>query len=209
MPKSYTNDAIEKCRELYCKYGGKNVEAIEREMKKSGWPLWTKANLFDRGKYGSKNWREGWIDKYGFDNSLRIFNEKLVTKVNSDEQDLYIGIKTVRERLGKVALLDNASKDDLAKYRDFCKLEIEARRNLNLTKDNFETFVSGYEKLLTWAGSIDEQLAKLLVKYGDQFAELAKAHYGKSEDEFDDGTESREDEGGKQPFSLLAGGKDR
>ncbi len=201
MGKSYSEEAIETCRRLYCKYGGKNFDAIQREMRKAGWVGWTKSNLNDRGRIGTRTFREGWIDRYGFDRSLKLHIEKLTEKVNDDEQSLYLGIKTVRERLEKAALGDGASKDDLAKYRDFCKLEIEARRNLNLSRDNLETFVAGYEKLTIWAPDIDAQLAKLLAQHTDRFAELAAAHYGK--DEGDDGAGFREDESGGESFSLL------
>lgn len=202
MPRAYNEDARELCRKLYCKYGGKNLDAVERDMRKAGYVNWNKAVLHDRGREGTKNYRVGWINNFGFERSLKLHLEKLTEQVNDDEQGLYIDIKSVRQRLGKVALGDSASKDDLAKYRDFCKLEIEARRNLNLTRDNLETFVSGYEKLLIWAAGVDDQLAKLLVKHTDRFADLAAAHYGK-EDEVDDGAELRADESGGEPFSLL------
>lgn len=202
MGKAYAPEAVEHCRSLYLKYGGKNHDAIQREMRKAGWPLWSKVNLHDRGIYGGKSWREGWIDKYGFERSLKLATERMVEKVNDDEQGLYIDIKAVRKRLGNKALAGDADKDELAKYRDFCKLEIEARRNLDLSRDNLETFVSGYEKLLIWAPDVDVGLAKLLAKHGDRFAELAAAHYGKPE-EIDDGAIDREDEGGGEPFSLL------
>jgi len=202
--KAYPEEAIELCRKLYCKYGGNNHDLIEREMRKAGWAKWSKMNLQNRGREGTRSERMGWIARYGFERSLKLHIEKLAEKVNDDEQGLYIDIKAVRKRLGQRALGENADKDDLAKYRDFCKLEIEARRNLNLTRDNFETFVSGYEKLLTWASDIDPQLAKLLAKCTDKFAELAQAHYGK--DEVDDGAELRTDESGGEPFSLIARG---
>lgn len=199
MAKRYDQEAIELARKLYCKYGGRNHEAIEAEMQKV-YPGWGKANLHSRGK--GDNERLGWIEKYGFDNSLKLHLQKLTESVNDDEQDLYLGIKAVRKRLQSAVASGEATRDELYQYRDFSKLEIEARKNLDLSRDNLETFVAGYEKLLTWSADIDKELAKLLVKHGPRFAELAEAHYGKTQAEFD-GASNREDEGGDEPFSLL------
>lgn len=202
MSQRYDQEAIELCRKLYCKYGGKNYDAIEAEMQKV-YPGWRRSNLFDRKKKKTdKVPHEGWINKYGFDNSLKLHLQKLTESVNDDEQDLYLGIKAVRKRLQTTVAAGEATRDELYQYRDFCKLEIEARRNLDLSRDNLETFVSGYEKLLTWAADIDKDLAKLLVKHGSKMAELAEAHYGKTQAEFDR-ADAGEDEGGDEPFSLL------
>lgn len=179
MPRKYNQDAIELCRQLYCKYGGKNHDAIEREMRKT-YPGWKKQNLLDKGI--GKNERFGWITTYGFENSLKLHLQKLTESVNDDEQDLYIGIKTVRKTMQLKAVGENVTKDELYQYRDFCKLEIEARRNLDLTRDNLETFVAGYEKLLMWLADLDKDATRLLVKYGDKLMELAKVHYGETED---------------------------
>lgn len=192
MPKVYGPEAIDLCRSLYCKYGGRNHIGIEAEMQKT-YPGWQKENLHDRT---GKQPRIGWITKYGFDNSLKLHLQKLTESVNDDEQDLYIGIRTVRKAMQSVVVGKEAKKDDIYQYRDFCKLEIEARKNLDLSRDNFETFVAGYEKLVMWLGDKDPQAVKLLIKHGDYLTDLAQAHYGKSE-EINDGTGVGEDEGGE------------
>jgi hypothetical protein len=196
MAKAYGPEAVELARQLYLKYGGKNFDAIQAEMQRQ-YPGWRKLNLVDRKRHDARG-REshGWVTKYGFERSLELYSQKLAESVNDDEQDLYLGIKTIRQSLQKLALAKSPSKDDLAKYRDFCKLEIEARRNLDLSRDNLETFVSGYEKLLIWLGELDPDTAKRLIKNGDRLIEMAQAHYGKPE-EVDDGAGDREDEGGE------------
>lgn len=199
MPTSYGPDAIEKARGLYLKYGS-NHAAIEREMRKD-YPSWRRQNLVYRKE---KDGREklGWIKEYRFEESLKLHLQTLTEAVNDDEQGLYIGIKDFRKIARERAMALDAKRDDLYIYRDFCKLEIEARKNLDLSRDNLETFVAGYEKLLIWIGELDPAAAKMLVKHGDKLAELAQAHYGKTETEFD-GASNREDEGGDEPFSLL------
>lgn len=198
--KRYNEKAIELARSLYCKHGGQNLDAVERGMRKAGYPKWNKKTLFDKGRENTPNYRMGWIAKHGFENSLRIWTEKLVESVNDDEQDLYLGIRTVRKELQKKVVAGNATKDELYQYRDFAKLEIEARRNLDLSRDNLETFVAGYEKMLSWLREIDPAAAKLVVKNGDKLAELAAAHYGKTEAD-DVGAGDRENEGGDGPHA--------
>lgn len=206
MAKKYSQDAIEKARGLYIKYGGENFDAIQREMRKQ-YPSWTKANLVGREEkaYRGRVAREkhGWIDLYGFEKSLKLHLQELATTAKSDEQDLYLGIRAVRKELQTKVAAGMATKDEVYSYRDFCKLEIDARKNLDLSQDNLETFVSGYEKLLIWLGELDAGAAKMLVKHGDRLAEMAKAHYGEAETDHD-GAGDREDEGGGEPFSLLA-----
>lgn len=200
MPEKYGPDAHERCRQLYCKYGGSNYDAIQAEMQKD-YPGWRKSNLFDRKKRKEDRVPQlGWINRFGFEKSLALYTQTLVESVNDDEQDLYVSIKAVRKRLKDKAVAGTATKDELYQFRDFAKLEIEARRNLDLTRDNLETFVAGYEKLVQWA---PPDLKKLLVKYGEKLVEMAQAHYGSSE-EVDDGAGPREDEGGEQPSRRLS-----
>lgn len=199
MPKPYDKKAIELCRKFYCERGGKNHDLIEQDMRKAGYAGWQKANLHDRGR---NHERMGWITRYGFERSLEIYNQGLIAAVNSDEQDLYQGIKRVRQTLQKEVDNGEATKDEIYQYRDFCKLEIDARKNLDLSRDNLETFVAGYEKLVMWLGEIDAKAAAIVVKHGDRLAELAAAHYGK-EGDIDSRAIDRTDESGEQPFSLL------
>lgn len=193
MPMQYPQEAIDLCGKLYCKYGGMNHDRIEREMRKQ-YPGWRKKNLYDSGS--GKQARLGWITREGFDNLLKIYVQKLTESVNDDEQDLYIGIRTVRKAMQSKVVGKSASKDDVYQYRDFCKLEIEARRNLDLSRDNLETFVAGYEKMIGWLTDIDPAATKLLIKHQDKLIEMAQAHYGKTETD-DDGASDRADEGGE------------
>ena len=196
MGVRYGPEAIELCRKLYLKYGGINHVAIEAEMRKT-YPGWSKTNLCERGKRKGQE-RLGWIVIYGFENSLKLHLQKLTEAVNDDEQDLYIGIREARKRMQLKVQGTEASKDDIYQYRDFCKLEIEARRNLDLSRDNLETFVSGYEKLVMWLGEIDPAATKLLIKHGQRLADLAAAHYGKPE-EINDGAGPGADAGSERP----------
>lgn len=222
MRKTYSQKAIEKARELYCLYGGRNHDLIERDMRRAGWEGWRKSILYDKGK--AKNARMGWITRHGFDNSLRIYTEKLAESVNNNDEGLYIGIKKTRERLEKRVHSGEASKDEIYQYRDFCTLEINARKNLDsIGDDTLETFVAGYENQIAWLTEIDSSAARGLIKNQEKIFERAKAHYGSkirnSEDsdektkqaEIMDGSEkengraisTRKDAGGKRKGDVI------
>lgn len=180
MPKTYDEEAIKLCRTLYCKYGGKNLDAIEKEMRQAGYVGWRKSILFNRGKVETTNWREGWIDKYGFRNSLQEYVKTEILAVTDDVQKLYLGIKSVRETLEEKVKSKQFTRDDLFAYRDFCKLEMEARQKLDLAKDNYESFVTCFEKLLAWLPEIDEKVALAFLSgdFAEQVLERARIEYG-------------------------------
>lgn len=181
MPKQYDQEAIDTCRKLYCKYGGKNLDRVEKEMREV-YPGWLKQTLFNRGK--DDNFREGWIEKYGFDKSLREYLKTQIEGVTDDVQKLYLGIKSVRETLEKkVTTNPDATRDDIYSYRDFCKLEMDARQKLDLEKDNYESFVACFEKQLAWLPEIDEKAAAAFLS-GDVAERLlarARLEYGEQE----------------------------
>lgn len=179
MPKQYAKEVVEKARSLYCKFGGKDFDAIEREMRKE-YPTWRKQNLKARGK-GSDS-RLGWIDEYQFDKSLVEYAKTQIVAVTDDVQKLYLGIKKTRETLELKVAGEGATptRDEIYAYRDFCKLEMEARGKLDLTKDNYESFVACFEKMLTWLPEIDEKAATAFLSndVAEQILERARVEYG-------------------------------
>lgn len=180
MPRQYDQDAIELCRKLYCKYGGKNLDALEKEMRDQ-YPGWLKQTLFNRGK--DKDFRQGWIERYGFDKSLQEYLKTQIAGVTDDVQKFYLGIKSVRETLETKVKNGNGTRDDLFAYRDFCKLEMEARQKLDLEKDSYENFVACFEKHLAWLPEIDEKAAAAFLTgdVAERILARARAEYGEQE----------------------------
>lgn len=180
MPKTYNQEAVELARKLYCKYGGKNYDAIQKEMRLAGYVGWQKSTLFNRGKDENKTYRVGWIEKFGFENSLQEFVKTQVFAVTDDVQKLYLGIKAVRENLQTKATGKEATRDDFYAFRDFAKLEMDARAKLDLAKDNYESFATCFEKMLAWLPDIDEKaaLAFLSGDTAERVLERARIEYG-------------------------------
>jgi hypothetical protein len=182
MPKQYPQNAIDTCLTLYLKYGGKNFDAIEREMRKE-WSSWSKQLLHTKGT--GKDARLGWIDKYGFENALKIHLENKVENVLDDTNKLYQDIKAIRETLAKKAKDLEATASDLQNFAKYADLEIKARNLLDLSKSNLETFAEAFELIGEWLREIDPKIAAAYAKHGEKLIEKAEIHYGKAEEKDD------------------------
>ena len=179
MPKQYEQEAIELCRTLYCKYGGRNYDRIEEEMVEAGYVGWSKQLLFTKGR--GRNFREGWIERYGFDKSQAEYLKTQIEGVVDDPSKLYLEIKAVREKLGEKVKNGNGSRDEIFAHRDYCKLEIEARKWLDLAKDNYEVFVLVWEKILAWLPELSEPATLELLAVAELLLERARREYGEKE----------------------------
>ncbi|HQU83926.1 MAG TPA: hypothetical protein PKY59_12400 [Pyrinomonadaceae bacterium] len=181
MPKRYSQEAVETARKLYCKFDGKNFDEIEKEMQKT-YPEWKEQNLHSRGK--GKNARLGWIIEYNFDKSLEEYRKTQPAALIDDVQNLYLGIKKVRESLQEKVVGGKGTRDDIYAFRDYANLEMKAREKLDLEKDNFETFVVCFEKFLAWLPDIDEAAATAFLSgnVAERILEKARIEYGEIEE---------------------------
>lgn len=81
---------IEKAKELYLKYNGRNHRLIEKAMHDAGCLTFTRRVLYSR-KYKNGQTRTGWIEKYGWRDELRSERRSEDTPVlmsAKHEQDL-------------------------------------------------------------------------------------------------------------------------
>lgn len=181
-------EAIEKCRQLYHKYGGKNFDAIQSEMRKAGYPGWSKARLTNKGRDPkSPHWREGWVSKFGFDKTLELHQRVSTMAVLNDSQEIYLQIQTVRKIYDAKVIAPGHDKDEFYRWRDAVTLELKAKEQLDLGRANFETLADGWEKILGWLQELveDHKFPKTaltaLVHVGEEILNRARAIYGESE----------------------------
>jgi hypothetical protein len=177
MPATYSDEAIEKCAQLFLKFHGQQHDRIEAEMRKT-WPGWSKQNLKNRGK--GKNEKIGWIEKYGWEEALKV---KLLTtgrQAATSAENLFLEIEGVRERL-KAALdaQGGTDRDLVYQHRDYCKLSIDAMARLD-AGDNLKAFVAMWEWLTVWLPEISLPVAQALFPISDAILERAKAQFGKA-----------------------------
>jgi predicted phage terminase large subunit-like protein len=88
MPRKPTPDdarRIEDCRRLFLKYGGKQHERIEAEMRELGHHDFNRRSLYARRERGRA--RPGWIERFGWDEELRIENGEL--RINGEDDDQF------------------------------------------------------------------------------------------------------------------------
>lgn len=184
----YPPEAVELARSLYHQYGGKNHDAIERGMRKAGYPGWSKSRLYNKGRdANSPNWREGWISTYGFDKTLALVVQLKEAAVLNDSQQLYIIVKTVRELYDLKVIMPDHDKEEFYRWRDSVTLQLKAREQLDLGRANFETTKEAWVNINEWLGDlVDEDkfpasALKALADASDYLLDRTRERYGQSE----------------------------
>src|SRR5690349_16728193 len=149
MPRTYSEEAVKEAQRLYLLHNGQHHERIEREMRKK-WPGWSKQNLYTRGK--GRDQKIGWIDKYGFDEALRIHLATRPEGLRTSAEQTFHEIEEIRKRLYEEIkkLGANANSDLIYQHRDYSKLFMEAETKLRGATSTLEDFVAMWERLLEW-----------------------------------------------------------
>jgi len=180
MPRSYPPEAVEDAQRLYLLFNGKQHDRIESEMRKK-WPGWSKQNLITRGLGPDQKF--GWIDKYGFDEALKIHLATRPEGLRTSAEQAFHEIEEIRKRLYEEIkkLGANASSDLVYQHRDYSKLFMEAETKLHGSTATLEDFVAMWERLLEWLPAISEAALGELLKIADKVLEKAALEYGETE----------------------------
>lgn len=177
MPRTYSDEAIARCAELYLKYHGQQLDRLELEMRKE-WPGWSKQNLHTRGK--GKHEKIGWIDKFGWKAALDLKVSTSARQAATSAEKLFLEIEQTRERL-KAALdaQGHSDRDLVYQHRDYCKLSIDALARLESAGDNLAGFVAMWERLTRLLPEISRAATRELLSVADQVLARAKVEYSK------------------------------
>lgn len=180
MGTRYSNEAVQRCQELYLLHNGGNYDRIELEMRKE-WPGWSKGNLYNKGT--GKNLRPGWVTLYGWKDLLKLKASTSSEGAATSAELLFLEIETARRRLSKQlqALGAEADKDLVYQYRDFCKLSIDALARLEAARDNLAGFAKFWKDLLSWLPGISEKAQRELLKVSEPVIERARLEYASSD----------------------------
>lgn len=177
MKVKYNEEAIAKCRDYFIEFAGA-ADEIEKKMRRD-YPSWSRQNLFDKGK--GKNARLGWINRFGFEKSLKIAQMHKIGAIENDDERSYRILCELGVLYEEKALQgDEKAVPILLKIND---QKIEFRSKLDLSASNFESFVESFEDISKWALEINKDLAKLFYKHKDGFIERASRKYGKNANE--------------------------
>jgi hypothetical protein len=180
MPRTYPPEAIEDALRLYLKFNGQQHDLLEKEMRKK-WPGWSKQNLHTRGS--GRNQKLGWIDKYGWEEALRLHLQTRPAGLRTSAEQVFHEIEQIRKKLFDAiqTLGANASSDLIYQHRDYSKLFMEAETKLRGATSTLEDFVAMWERLLEWLPAISAQALRELLKVAEQVLEKAALEYGETE----------------------------
>lgn len=182
MATPYTTEAIDYCFKLYLKYNGQQHDRIQKEMRRAGWPRWSKSNLYT-SKDGRGNEQLGWIEKYGWEKALKDHLANKVAPALDSAEKLVRQVEEVRDLLHVeiIAAGGKVDKERLQLHRDYCNLSISALTKVEAARDTLSGWVSFYERLVDWAVELDPKLARKLVDRSDEFIKRAEREFGEEQ----------------------------
>jgi hypothetical protein len=183
--KRYTTEAIDHCADLYLRFNGDGVR-IEKEMRKE-WPSWSRTCLKSSGKKGAKYFREGWVEKYGWDNRLKMAVALSGQRAATSAEILFLEIETHRRTLSQEIQKQgkNADRDLVYQHRDYCRLSVEALARLEAARNQLAGFTSMFEDLLKILKSESDQAMSMalrgLLNVSERVIEKARLRYAGNE----------------------------
>jgi hypothetical protein len=179
MPAKSHPEEIKDAFELYLKFNGERFDLIEAEMRLKGWTLFSKQKLLPRGK--GENYREGWILKYGWENSLKIKIAQIGTAARTSAESLLFEVETIRKKLFIDLDSDKLDKDKVYQHDKYVNRSIEILAKLDDARDNYANFNKFLRDFLEASMLINLKLAKELVENEEALISWAKDKYADSE----------------------------
>jgi hypothetical protein len=179
MPNKVHPDQIKDAFELYLQFNGERFDLIETEMRKKGWTTFGKQNLLPKGK--DENFREGWIQKYGWENALKIKIATLGTLAMTSAESLMHEVETIRKALFIELEANKLDKDKLYLHDKYVARSIDILAELNDARDNHGNFILFLERLCGVAPQISPDLAKAIVDAKDGLLSWAESEFATAE----------------------------
>lgn len=177
MPRAYSEEAREYCFKLYLKYNGQQHERVEEEMRRKGWVGWSRQNLYTRGK--GKNLKVGWIERFGWEKALALKIEADARRAAGGDS-LLADVQKRRARLSERLDREGEENRDLVyQHLKYAELEASLTSRAGAGRDDLQSFVVAWERLLEWAAKWP-RLLTALVEFSEQVMERAKAEYGET-----------------------------
>jgi len=162
---------------LYLKYNGERFDLIEEEMHRLGWEGFRKQILFNRGK--GENYRDGWIDRFGWKNALKVHLAQAATIAATSAESLLAENEAIR----KAAYMEiqeqgvRANKDLVYQHNLYTQNCIKILDKLAEARDNYANFTFFLNHLLRAATHISPALAKELCDAEEPLIEWAEKEF--------------------------------
>lgn len=178
MPKRVDPQCIEDAFELYLKYHGERFDLIEKEMRLKGWLGWDKQCLTNRGI--GDNFREGWIERYGWKNTLKVYLTAKSKSILTSGEKLLFEIETIRERLfAQIESMGVDNRDLVWQHDKYSKRSAEVLAQMDSANDPEKDFATFLNFLISISISISPSLARELNNCLEAIIQRAKEEFRK------------------------------
>lgn len=172
-------DMIKDAFELYLKYNGERFDLIDQEMAKRGWAGFkAHSRLPNRGK--DKNFREGWISRYGWQKSLEMKVILAGTVAATSAESLLFEVETIRKKVFMELQergVGAGQKDLVYQHDKYISRTTEILDKLEKARDNYGNFTFFLTHLLKAATQISPALAKELCDAEDALIDWAEKEF--------------------------------
>lgn len=176
MPKRVAPECVEDAFSLYLKYNGERFDLIEKEMRLKGWTTFDRQILTNRGL--GENFREGWIERYGWRNALeRYLSAKSKTILTSGER-LYEEVETIRLKIFEQIERGGVNNRDLVWQHDkYSQRSAEILAQIENARNAEIDFARFFNWLLTVSIKISPNLARELCNAEEAIIKHAKDEF--------------------------------
>lgn len=177
MPKTIPPECKSDAFDLYVKYNGSNLPAIEREMRARGWTTFTKQNIRKKvnGEY------VGWETELGWVKALEQINATRGKVAMTSAEGLHYEVESVRTTIYGIivrqGLDDPENKWLIWEHRKYVKETADILKSLEAARDNYANFVFFLKKLLAAATRISPELARVLCEAEEALLDWAESEF--------------------------------
>lgn len=172
-------DCIKDAFELYLKYNGERFDLIDDEMRHKGWTNFKSSlNLLNRGK--GKNYRDGWIERFGWKKSLEIKIATTGIAAATSAESLLFEVETIRKKIFmelEVKGVGVGQKDLIYQHDKYIARTTEILASLDKARDNYANFVFFLQHLLKAATKISPDLASAICDAEEPLLEWAEREF--------------------------------
>jgi len=172
-------DCINDAFELYLKYNGERFDLIDEEMHHKGWSSFKAAtHLLNRGL--GKNFREGWIERFGWAKSLEIKIATVGMAAATSAESLLFEVETLRKKIFmelQTKGVGSGQKDLIYQHDRYDARTTDILSQLDKARDNYGNFTFFLQHLLKAATKISPELAAVLCDAEDPLLDWAEREF--------------------------------
>lgn len=172
-------DCINDAFELYLKYNGERFDLIDEEMHHRGWTTF-KSNSVLKNKGLGPNFREGWIERFGWKKSLEIKIATTGMAAATSAESLLFEVETLRKKIFmelQTKGVGIGQKDLIYQHDKYVARTTEILASLDKARDNYANFIFFLQHLLRAATRISPELAAAICDAEEPLLDWAEREF--------------------------------